>query len=72
MRKLRQVEFHKAGHMFVRYVENQDKAMKVKRQEDDDESHIYPPHNRDIENRRTQWLACCTKKSARMQVKSER
>ena len=40
MRKLRQEEFLRAGFIFVRYVENQDKAMKVKRHEDGDESHI--------------------------------
>ena len=56
MRKLRQVEVHKAGFIFVRHVENQDKVMKVKRHEDDDESHVYPPQNRNIEEGRTQWF----------------
>ena len=55
MRKLRQEEFLSVGFIFVRYVENQDK-MKVKRHEDDDETHIYASQNKDIENGRTLWF----------------
>ena len=56
MRKLRHEEFLRAGFIFVRHVENQDKVMKVKRHEDGDESHIYAPQNRNIENGRTLWF----------------
>ena len=56
MRKLRQEEFFRAGFIFVRYVENQDKAMKVKRHEDGGESGIYPPQKKDIERGTTEWF----------------
>ena len=54
--RLRQEEFLWAGFIVVRYVEQKDKAIKVKRHEDGGESDIYPPQNKDIENGRTQWF----------------
>ena len=55
-RKLKQDEFLKANHMFLRSVEHQDWQLRVKRFADGQESSIYPPQSWDYVSRRMLWF----------------